>query len=59
VIDEKESRGPGVKWNAFEEIGEAAVKTLRWPWHWPKPSDDLLAELGWKWDDIKPNRATP
>lgn len=55
VLNERSTRGPGQKWDAFAERGEAAVKSQRWPPHWPEPKESVLNELGWKWDDVRPN----
>lgn len=54
VVHEQKALGPGVKWNAFAELGEAALRKLRWPDKWAKPDDSLLMQLGWKWDDVRP-----
>ena len=50
---ERNNRGPGVKWNAFAELGEAAIRKLGWPSNWKRPDDELLKELGWKWEEVK------
>ncbi len=40
------------KWRGFEYFGEKAVKEMRWPKHWDRPSDCLLEKLGWKWKKV-------
>jgi len=59
VVHEKQARGPGVKWNAFEKVGEEALRTLGWPRGWAKPDDTLLRELGWDWEQVKAKEGPP